>query len=495
MKKTIRLLSIVMLVTVICLSTITLAFASANIPAATNDFYVNDFAGVFTAEEKSRLMANAVTLADETDGIQVVVTTIKSLEGDTIENYALNMYNEYGIGKDDMGLLILLATENRQIRVEVGRAMEAYINDAKAGRFMDKYAIPYLSENKFNEGLLCLQEAFISEIKSCVGSETNSSTNNSSQINIDFGAVFGVLGAIALVVLGGVFVVYIVNKIRKKAKEKKEYIDGLNQQIASLENAAEMLRDENSRLKRNNEEVKLELTRTRETLETLQSKQQRILKIYPDVERKVADMIQQEIIAKDKEAARRVDNLISSVINLKPDKSLVSRLRSVMSEYSSLSHSQQEYIESDIQKLNKLYYASFELKKEYDDKVERERIRRLTEERKQTAANVTSQILGVIALVGVARANDLSRLRQAKNLYDNLDRETRGYVDDSAISKLESLLRAAKRDKDEQEEEERRRRAMRNSTISHSSSSSSFNHRSHSGFGGRSGGGGSSRKF
>ena len=104
---------------------------------------------VVTDEEKTVLMNNAVKLANEMDGIQVVVSTVNSLEGDTVENYALNMYNKYGIGKNDMGLLILLSTGDRKIRVEVGRAMEGYINDSKAGRFMDKYAIPYLKDNKF----------------------------------------------------------------------------------------------------------------------------------------------------------------------------------------------------------------------------------------------------------------------------------------------------------------------------------------------------------
>lgn len=79
---------------VLCFSTVILARANANAPEATSDFYVNDFAGVFTETEKSRLMTNAVNLENELDGIQVVVTTIKSLEGDMIENYAYNMYNQ-----------------------------------------------------------------------------------------------------------------------------------------------------------------------------------------------------------------------------------------------------------------------------------------------------------------------------------------------------------------------------------------------------------------
>ena len=172
----------------------TVVFAKTNIPSATSDFYVNDFANVFSADEKTRLLNNAITLADEHDGIQVVVTTVESLDGDTIENYALEMYNLYGIGKDDMGLLVLLSTGDRQIRIEVGKAMEAYINDSKAGRFIDKYAIPSLKEDKFDEGLINLQEALISQIVTDIENENTENVQPSnSKTGLDFLSVLGVL--------------------------------------------------------------------------------------------------------------------------------------------------------------------------------------------------------------------------------------------------------------------------------------------------------------
>ena len=139
------------------------AYAETTIPDATSQFYVNDFADVFTDEEEARLMDTAVSLAEDHDGIQVVVTTIESLSGADITDYAVDMYNTYGIGKNDMGLLILISTGDRDIWVQTGLAMEAYLPDSKVGRFIDNYAIPYLAENKFNEGLINLQEAFVNE--------------------------------------------------------------------------------------------------------------------------------------------------------------------------------------------------------------------------------------------------------------------------------------------------------------------------------------------
>lgn len=491
MNKTLRVLTLIMLTAVLFFSTVMFVFASASIPAATSDFYVNDFAGVFSEQEKSKLMTNAVTLANEFDGIQVVVTTIKSLEGDTVENYAYNMYNQYGIGKNDMGLLILLATEDRQIRVEVGRAMEGYINDAKAGRFMDKYAIPYLKENKFNEGLISLQEAFITEIKECVGSDTTTDKSSDDiKINIDWGAVFSVIAIILVIGAGVWLVVTVVIRIRKNRQEKEQYIEGLNAEITSLKSTVARLQMAIENLQQVRNQLRNDLEDTRHKLSNLQSRHKRILAIYPDANKKVDEMIEAEKVARDKEAAHRVDVRIASVIKHKPTKELVSMLCDIKSDYDYLSSAQKKYVESDMEKFDALYNACVSLKREYDEQVERERIRKLTEERKQKAANITKQLLSVVSLVGIVSASDLPRLREAKRLYDGLDRETRSYVDSSAISKIEELLRRAKRAKEEEEDAERRRRASYSSNSSYISSHSSFG-----GFGGRSGGGGSSRGF
>ena len=488
MNKKLRMVIVCVIVSLLCASTATIAFSAPNIPAATNDFYVNDFANVFSQEEKNQLMSSAVNLANEHDGIQVVVTTVKSLEGDSIENYAYNMYNQYGIGKEDMGLLILLATEDRQIRVEVGRGMEGYINDAKAGRFIDKYAIPYLKQNKFNEGLTSLQSALISEIKSCLSKGISTKDNSGSEI---------AWGKVCLVILGiaataGIgWVVYsVVNSIKKKREEQQEYIAALNSEIAMLATQIEQLEKASELLKKDKNSIANKLDATTNTLQSIQSRYERILVIYPDAETKVAEMIVAEKVAKDKAAAKKVDELIDSVINLNPDKDLVGSLSAIKNKVDCLSQDERKYLTSNMERFNSLYSKCCALKREYDEQVERERRQKLTESRKQKASEITAQLLSIISLVGIVRASDLSKLKNAKRLYENLDSETKSYVDDSAISKIEELLRKAKRAKEEEEAERRRRQTSYTSTSSYRPSSSV-----HRGLGGRSGGGGASRRF
>ena len=146
----------------------TCVFAKAKIPTQTTEFYVNDFADVLTEAQEKELVDKAKSYADSNNGIQVVITTVKSLDGETLEYYAHDMYNQYGIGKDDMGVLILLVTGDRDVRMEIGTAMEAYINDAKAGRMIDKFAIEHFKDNEFDQGLIELQDGTFKEITAMI---------------------------------------------------------------------------------------------------------------------------------------------------------------------------------------------------------------------------------------------------------------------------------------------------------------------------------------
>lgn len=496
MRKSIKNLSITVLILLATLLFSTVAYA-AEIPAATDEFYVNDFADVFTAEEEERLLDNAVTLAEESDGIQVVVTTVESLDGDSVENYAVEMYNQYEIGKDDMGLLILLSTGDRQIRVEVGRAMEAYINDSKAGRFMDEYAIPYLSENKFNEGLINLQEALIDEIVATVEAESESAQTTqdsefaSSAIDDIFG---GILIAIVLIVIV-LAVITLVKKIIAKSKRKQREIDSLRHQ---LENTKYDFKQETNNLKGVINSLLAEkgtLNTAYDTLKnkyaTLNDRYERVKILYPEADQKVSDMIKEEIRQKNMALAKKVDEIIGRVINLQASKDIVQDVKRALDSYSRLTKEQRAFVESDISRLKKLYDESVELKEEYDRIQEEKR-------RKKAAADALSSINSIIAGITIGRAMHFRKLKDAMSIYNNLDTGSKEFFDKSTLDRLNKLYGDAKRDKEEEEEAERRRRREeeeRRRRMS-SSSNSSFGGGSHfGGFGGSSGGGGASRGF
>ncbi len=178
-----------------CIITMTMAFfltscvnVSANrnpyniqVLEATSDFYVNDFAGILSKTQKKEMMDKAVKLDTEFSGIQVVVSIVESFEKTVtdsqnnsghnaydIEQLAYAMYSQYGIGQDDMGILILFSVEDREVRIETGYQMQSYITDIKSGQLLDNYGMNYFANNQFAEGLVSLQDAVISEIRTVV---------------------------------------------------------------------------------------------------------------------------------------------------------------------------------------------------------------------------------------------------------------------------------------------------------------------------------------
>lgn len=126
---------------------------SAEPPSPTG--YVNDFAGVLDASTTSQL-TNILTAFNEQTQNEIAVATVPSLGGEPIENYAVKLYQEWGLGKKgkDNGALILMALNERAVRIEVGYGLEGIINDAMAGRIIRETMIPWFKKGDFSNGLL-----------------------------------------------------------------------------------------------------------------------------------------------------------------------------------------------------------------------------------------------------------------------------------------------------------------------------------------------------
>lgn len=137
----------------------------AAVISPTSDFYVNDNAGILTTTTKQYIMNTNVELERKT-GAQIVVVTVKSLDGMSMEDYANQLFNSWGIGdkNKDNGLLLLCSYGDRKFRVEVGYGLEGKLPDGKTGRMQDEYIIPYLREDKFDEGIKNGYSAFLQEV-------------------------------------------------------------------------------------------------------------------------------------------------------------------------------------------------------------------------------------------------------------------------------------------------------------------------------------------
>ncbi len=113
--------------------------------------YVSDLAGVISPEAKARLEALCAELEQKT-GAQMAIVTVQSLEGESVENYAVGLFKQLGVGskKDNRGVLLLVAPNERKYRIEVGYGLEPVINDARAGD-AGRAMVPYLRQGDYGK--------------------------------------------------------------------------------------------------------------------------------------------------------------------------------------------------------------------------------------------------------------------------------------------------------------------------------------------------------
>lgn len=120
--------------------------------------YVNDFAGVLTAQTKEKLAALCAEVDQKTKA-QIAVVTVSSLEGEPIEQYSIDLATEWGVGpkQSARGVLILLAPNDRKDRVEVGYGLEPILPDGKVGGF-EREAVPLLRQGDYSGAVLLITQ-------------------------------------------------------------------------------------------------------------------------------------------------------------------------------------------------------------------------------------------------------------------------------------------------------------------------------------------------
>jgi len=111
--------------------------------------YVNDDAGIFTKEDIEKINQLIADLEKQTKA-EIGVATIKSLGSKTIEMFANELYNTWGIS--NYGVLFLVALAERKFRIEVGYDMENVITDVVAKHILDEIATPRFSKGEFGLG-------------------------------------------------------------------------------------------------------------------------------------------------------------------------------------------------------------------------------------------------------------------------------------------------------------------------------------------------------
>lgn len=123
---------------------------------------VNDYAGMISPPVKEELNHKLAEI-EKTDSTQIVILTIPSLEGDTIEDFSIRVAEKWKIGQKrlDNGILIIAAENDRKMRIEVGYGLEGKMTDLVSGRILDTIMKPAFRSGDYDRGFIETADAII----------------------------------------------------------------------------------------------------------------------------------------------------------------------------------------------------------------------------------------------------------------------------------------------------------------------------------------------
>ena len=129
-------------------------FAQKVIPKPNPMRLVNDYAKVLDAYDAEQLERRLIALDDSTSN-QIVVLTVPSLNGEIIEEVANKTFRDWGIGnkKTNNGVLIMIALQDKKIRIEVGYGLEGAIPDVTANDIINNDIKPAFKQQNFIGGI------------------------------------------------------------------------------------------------------------------------------------------------------------------------------------------------------------------------------------------------------------------------------------------------------------------------------------------------------
>jgi uncharacterized protein len=140
---------------VVCTVVLAAAVAAAALEVPPLQGRINDYAGLLSPATAQQLDAILADL-ERTDSTQIVVLVVPSLQGDSLERFSMQVAEEWKIGQEgfDNGAVLLIARDDRKIRIEVGYGLESSLTDLTAGRIIRNIIVPRFRQGQFDQGVI-----------------------------------------------------------------------------------------------------------------------------------------------------------------------------------------------------------------------------------------------------------------------------------------------------------------------------------------------------
>jgi len=151
--------------------------SALEVPPIPSDIPIVDTTGTLSSEQKTTL-ANSIAESRSKTSNQIAILIIPSLENDSLEEYSLEVARQWGIGskENNNGVLILIAKDDRKIRIEVGYGLEGALTDAKSNQIIRNVIAPEFRQNKYFEGI----SAGLQSVQLAIANEYDPALENNS---------------------------------------------------------------------------------------------------------------------------------------------------------------------------------------------------------------------------------------------------------------------------------------------------------------------------
>ncbi len=128
--------------------------------------WIHDEANVLSGQTKA-LLESVVKAERDSTSNQIAVLIIRSLQGEPLEEYSLKVAEAWGLGQKDKdnGVLLLIAIDDRKVRIESGYGLEGTLTDALSSRINRNEIAPYFRQGQYDEGVKAGVAAIIQAIK------------------------------------------------------------------------------------------------------------------------------------------------------------------------------------------------------------------------------------------------------------------------------------------------------------------------------------------
>ena len=140
--------------------------AWASPPPPTPQEHVTDGAGVMSPAERDDLDSRLVAY-EEQSGHQVVVWIGRTSGDDSIEDFAVNAFESWKVGRagHDDGIALFVLVDDRKVRIEVGYGLEDRVTDVVASRIIRDVVVPHIVSTDFDGAIRSGVEAIVDEIE------------------------------------------------------------------------------------------------------------------------------------------------------------------------------------------------------------------------------------------------------------------------------------------------------------------------------------------